>query len=167
MKQDFRAEFFPDNYYHIFNHAVGSEKLFIQSDNYLYFLGKISQYLFPIADIYAYSLLPQHFHLFLSIKNADALQKEMERLQYPKRKEENIYPVFLLQQFSNMFNAYTKALNKQQLRKGKLFIEPFNRKLISTQADFIKVVKYVHFNPVKHGYCKKVEDYPYSSYIKF
>ena len=30
-----------DKFYHIFNHAVGNEKLFANNDNYTYFLKKV------------------------------------------------------------------------------------------------------------------------------
>lgn len=42
-------KFEPDSYYHIVNHAVGSENLFRTDDNYRYFLKKYAQYSLPFA----------------------------------------------------------------------------------------------------------------------
>ncbi len=47
--------------YHIYNHAVGSEYLFRNNDNFKYFN--------PVVDTYAYCLLPKHFHLLIKIKD--------------------------------------------------------------------------------------------------
>lgn len=40
----------PDTIYHIFNRAVGNEKLFREEDNYRYFLTKICNNVFSIVS---------------------------------------------------------------------------------------------------------------------
>jgi hypothetical protein len=55
----------PNNKYHIFNQAVGSEKLFRNDDNYIYFLKKFGQYISPIATTFCYVLIPNHFHFWV------------------------------------------------------------------------------------------------------
>ena len=47
---------------------------------------------------------------------------------------------------------------------GKLFMEPFNRSLIDSSAYYINTAHYIHANPVHHGFCQRVDDWPYSSY---
>jgi len=49
--------------YHIYNHAVGNENLFRCDENYRYFLKKYAEHISPIADTFAYCLMPNHFHL--------------------------------------------------------------------------------------------------------
>jgi putative transposase len=39
--------------------------------------------------------------------------------------------------------------------------------LIRNDADFSRHVDYIHFNPVKHGYVQRVDDWPYSSFHRF
>jgi hypothetical protein len=88
----------------------------------------------------------------------------MELLKFRQGGDLNIIPDFLLQQFSNCFNAYSKAFNKVYSRKGKLFMEPFNRKSITTPEYYNKLIHYIHANPVHHGLCNTVNEWPYSSY---
>lgn len=161
---DFRALLFPNEYYHVFNRAVGKEKLFTTEDNYRYFFQQFSFYLSPLSDLFCYCLLPNHFHFFLRMKDPNVIRLHMKDLSYRKGSNIEDIPTFLLQQFSNCFNSYTKALNKQQKRKGKLFMEPFNRKTISTPEYYTKLVHYIHANPVHHGLCDKIDEWPYSSY---
>lgn len=67
-------------------------------------------------------------------------------------------------QFSHLFNAYTQAINKRFKRTGSLFEKPFHRKLITSDNYFQKLIYYIHNNPVHHGLCKNINDYPWSSY---
>jgi putative transposase len=153
----------PGDYFHVFNRAVGNEKLFLIEDNYYYFLNLFQKYISPVSDLFSYSLLPNHFHFFLRFKNSIEIFKQMELVEY-RYAELNMQPKFLLQQFSNFFNSYTKSFNFQFGRKGKLFIEPFCRRSVSNPGYYTKLVHYVHSNSVHHGLSKKVESWPYSSY---
>jgi putative transposase len=162
--KDFRALLVPEAYYHVFNRAIGNEKLFVIADNYRYFFQLFHSYISPVADLFCFSLLPNHFHFFLRTRDATAISTQMEKLNYRHGNAVDLIPDFLLQQFSNCFNAYTKAFNNQQKRKGKLFMEPFNRKTIATPEYYTKIIHYIHANPVHHGFCKKIKEWPYSSY---
>jgi len=63
----------PDKYYHIYNHAVGGDNLFCSNENFNYFLQKYKHYITPIADTFAYCLMPNHFHLAVRIKSKKEL----------------------------------------------------------------------------------------------
>ena len=54
--------------YHIFNRGNNSEKIFFEEENYRYFLKLLKKYIVPVADIYAYCLLRNHFHFLVRIK---------------------------------------------------------------------------------------------------
>lgn len=121
--------FVPNHYYHVYNRAVGSEKMFKEATNYFYFLNKIQQHILPVADIFCYALLPNHFHLFVQIKS----EKEVEEVfltnkaKLLQQKYDSNHVMFLAEQFGNSCNAYTKAYNKKYQRKGKLFMDNLNR----------------------------------------
>jgi putative transposase len=68
-------------------------------------------------------------------------------------------------QFSHLFNAYAQAYNKQYNRSGTLFIRPFKRKLIDSRYYLKQAILYIHNNPVRHGFCERPVEYPWSSYI--
>jgi putative transposase len=58
MRQDF---FEPGVIYHVFNRGNNKENIFFEEENYRYFLELLKKHLLPIADIYAYCLLKNHF----------------------------------------------------------------------------------------------------------
>src|SRR5690554_686531 len=142
-----------DATYHIFNRGNNRENIFFEERNYLYFLELLKRHILPIADIYAYCLLKNHFHLLLKIKDSNEI---------PSKFNEKPHLAF-----SNMFNAYAKAINKMYSRKGSLFQEHLKRKRIIDEKYFIQALGYIHLNPVKHGFTDNFKDYPHSSYKAF
>jgi putative transposase len=158
------ASLYDNRYYHVFNRSVGDEKLFVTRENYRYFLEKLGSYLSPVSDLFCYNLLPRHFNLFIRMKNAEALCKHMELLKYRCGSDGAHISQFLLEQFSNCFNSYAKAFNKQRNRKGRLFMEPFRRKRIRDPTDFVQLIRAIHTDPVHKGLCKNIDDWPHSSY---
>jgi putative transposase len=80
------------------------------------------------------------------------------------RYDNKVISEFVMEQFSNFFNSYTKSFNKVFGRKGKLFMDHTRRNNIADGSHFIKIVHYIHANPVHHGYCTSVEDWNFSSY---
>jgi REP element-mobilizing transposase RayT len=150
-------------YYHIYNRGVNGASLFYNDDNYSYFLKLYAQHVDPIADTYAWCLMNNHFHLLVRIKDVDEVGVNTpDRVSNPVRGGATIKPPH--QYFSNMFNAYTQAVNRQQGRTGSLFERPFHRKQIGESDYFRQLVAYIHNNPVKHGFVDDCSDYPWTSY---
>ncbi|MCK4975785.1 MAG: transposase [Anaerolineales bacterium] len=140
--------------YHIFNRGINRENIFVEEDNYRYFLELFAKHILPIADLYAYCLLPNHFHLLVRIKTEIDLTgfENLSGLPRPSQK------------FSNLFNAYAKAFNKRYNRTGSLFQRPFRRVVVTSNAQLFHLVTYIHRNPEKHGLVDDFQDWPYSSY---
>ena len=63
----------PGGTFHIYNRGNNREILFPEKRNYVYFIRQVQKYLPDIAEIYAYCLLPNHFHLALRIKDMEVL----------------------------------------------------------------------------------------------
>ena len=174
-----------DTYYHIYNRGNNGENIFVQERNYTHFLNLLFKYIEPIANTFAYCLLRNHFHLAVRIKS------EEEILQYLKTQKKTLkvtsanqphnrqtslanpnpdqpgkplrsnYPS---QQFSNFFNAYSKAINTAYGRTGSLFQHPFGRVPITNERQFWNVIAYIHQNPQKHKFVEDFRDWKYSSY---
>ncbi len=140
-------------YYHIYNRGNNSENLFRQEENYRYFLKLYAKYILPVADTFAYCLLPNHFHLLVQIRDLTG-SPNLSGLKALKPS----------QQFSNLFNAYTKAVNKHYQRHGALFERPFKRIPVASERYFAKLVAYIHQNPQRHGLIDDFRQWPYSSY---
>ena len=65
---DYHIPLLPDKTYHIFSRAIGKEKLFLEDENHKFFLRKYKLHISPVADTFAYTLLPNHFHFLIRIK---------------------------------------------------------------------------------------------------
>ncbi|MGE0088029.1 MAG: transposase [Bacteroidales bacterium] len=152
-----------DRFFHIYNHAVGNEKLFKSNGNYSHFTMLFKKYMIDYVELYAYCLMPNHFHFILKIRSEQEITNVLKINQKPFNKAESTSKV-LSRQFSHFFNSYAQAYNKQYNRKGSLFANRFRRKNIDNEQYFTKLVCYVHLNPVQADLCSKIEDWQHSSY---
>lgn len=147
----------PGNFYHIYNKGINGENLFKSRENYPYFLGLLEKYIGPVAEIHAWCLLKNHFHFLLKIREIQN-QRSSQQLEMNKWIDPS-------KAMSNLFNAYAKAINKVYGRTGGLFETPFKRKLVNSELYLKQLVFYIHNNPVKHGFCNSMVEYPWSSYL--
>jgi putative transposase len=173
-------------YYHIFNRGNNREDIFKEEKNYAYFLKLYEHHIEPVALTYAYCLMRNHFHLLVKIreqkhlpgyKHPPGLQdlEGVEQISYdgPIREQEHLPGFRNLEgvrttnpsrAFSNLFNAYTKSINKMYGRTGSLFEKNFRRIEVDSDQYFARLVHYIHFNPQKHGFSDDYRGYPNSSY---
>lgn len=147
----------PGKIYHIYNRAVGSELLFREESDYAWFFAKWMKYIFPITDLYAYCLIPNHFHALVKIKPETELISAKGGLT-------DITPQKISLVFSRFFNSCARSYNLKYQRKGKLFMQSFKRKVIDDDCYFTQIVYYIHRNPVHHSLVNDVHLWEYSSY---
>lgn len=166
----------PEKVYHLYTHANGSENLFRSDENYYYFLKKYREHIYPVVETLAYCLMPNHLHLMIQVRT----EKELLEFGRSKKTTPGAYPYLtgfqnlsgmgmvlprmVSQQFSNLFNAYTKAYNKKYKRMGALFCRPFRRKLVDNDDYFTTLMVYIHLNPIRHGFVKELPDWLHSSW---
>jgi putative transposase len=163
MKHPIPLEF--NKYYHIYNRGINSETIFRERSNYEHFLRLYAKHIEPVAETFAWVLMKNHFHLLVRIFAEEEInfivpKEEKKHIIYPVRKKYN--PT---QQFGNLFNAYAKAFNKRYNRTGSLFETPFDRIPVNNERYFKQLIFYIHNNPVHHGFCDMIFDYPWSSYL--
>lgn len=139
-----------EKYYHLYNRGNNKENIFLNEGNYAYFLKLVAKYLLPICEIYSYCLLPNHFHFIVKIKGVNELPEAFERAK-------------LHQPFSNLFNTYSKAFNKQNNRRGSLFQEQLKRIEIKETKYLRSLIIYVNTNPSHHG-LGDYKEYEHSSF---
>lgn len=145
-------ELVPGYFYHIYNRGIGKDKIFFKDDNYIYFLRKYNQYLYNYVETYSYCLIPNHFHLLVRVRDSIFLK-------------DGISAPDISEQFRKFFISYSMSINKQEKRMGSLFIKNFKRKIILKDNYIRSVIFYIHYNPVHHNICKKIEEYKWSSYL--
>ena len=164
----------PNSSYHIFNHANGFENVFREPENCRYFIEKYCLYISPIAETYAYCLMPNHFHLVVWIRRRETIEKIIinsnssfsKVLNFGKAEKikNEIVEKYISKQFANFFSCYTQSFNKRYDRMGSLFIKNFKRQPIEDKQHFLNAIVYTHRNPIHHGFRKDFHEWEYSSY---
>ncbi|MCU0326727.1 MAG: hypothetical protein MUF45_15990 [Spirosomaceae bacterium] len=153
----------PNQYYHIYNRGINGEKLYKNPTNYTYFLKKYHQYIYPIADTFAYCLMGNHFHISLKIKSVEELTLTGFETRSGLKTPED-YSKFISKQFSHLFNSYAQSINKAFGKTGGLFETPFKRELIENDEYLKQLICYIHLNPIKHNFTDNFRTYPHSSF---
>lgn len=183
----------PGNSFHIFNHANGFENVFCNAENFRYFLEKYWLYIYPVAETYAYCLMPNHFHVVVRIRKRQVIEalirnknssmnyrdlnfgkvksvisnRNTDDVNFSKVKvkiSDSQVEKYISRQFANLFSCYTQSFNKVYHRRGSLFIKNFKREPINDKQHFLNVVVYTHRNPIHHGFCKEYNEWDFSSY---
>ncbi|VAW14554.1 hypothetical protein MNBD_BACTEROID03-1598 [hydrothermal vent metagenome] len=174
--------------YHIYNQGNNQRTLFFKQENYLFFLKKIKIYVSPYADIVAWCLMPNHFHLMILLREEELPVSESDtmtqshRITTKKRTLNNSIAILL--------RSDTRAINIQQNTSGSLFkahtkAECINcHKVIApsftTQKGATKInvqnperqypqicFDYIHQNPVNARLVKNEIDWEFSSALDY
>ena len=139
---DYYTPFYINQFYHIYNRGNNGEKIIFSYENYRFFLKRFDQHLSGIAETFAYCILPNHFHFLIKVIDKDKVSVN----------------------FKNFFISYSKSINKQEGRTGSLFQKRFKRTIIENSSSLLRVILYIHSNPLHHNIRKDFTNYPYSSY---
>ncbi|SRR5258706_7911286 len=164
--------------YHVFNRGIDKRIIFMTKSEYQRAIDCLSYYQFAsppmkfskyqtlqevrksdilaqfqsrsnkLVDIYAFCLMPNHFHFLLTQLRENGIAKFM----------------------ANFQNSYTRYFNIKHDRIGSLLLDQFKGVQIETDEQFIHVSRYIHLNPVTAYIVKKfidLYDYPWSSYPEY
>ena len=147
--------FIKDCSYHIYNRS--NEIVFHNRENYLFFLRKIREHILPYCDILAYCLMPNHFHLIVTVKAEGAAFIDNIRLEEMQ---------VLSRGIGTILSSYTQALNKQQGRRGSLFAHKTKAKILNEAKDdyALNCFMYIHQNPILANLVDKMEEWEFSSF---
>jgi len=180
--------------YHIYNQGNNRQRIFFKEENYLFFLKKIKTHVAPFADILAWCLMPNHFHLMVRVNEVKLPTEAFAQSEITIASTHGVtqsHPVSknrtLNDSIAIMLRSYTRAINKQEQRSGALFREATKAECLTctqgitpsvynTRSGTIVPIdnpekeypqtcfNYIHQNPVKARLVKKPEDWDYSSY---
>jgi hypothetical protein len=159
-------------YYHIYNRGNNRENLFLSSRNYRYFLRLYGQHIMPVAETFAYSLLPNHFHFSLRTRTEEEQEAYfLESLESspilevgPLSKSKPFKLRHPSRAFNNFFIAYARSFNNETGRTGALFESPFERKIVDNHRYLLRLITYIHRNPQAHGFVDDFRDWAWTSY---
>ena len=131
--------------YHVMIRGVNKQDIFWDEEDRKKFLSNLKttkeKYMY---QLYAYCLMPNHVHLLIKHKEKDILAKIMQSLSV----------------------RYSIHINKKYDRVGHLFQGRYLSKAVNTNAQVLRVQRYVHQNPEKAG-IEKMSKYAWSSYNQY
>ncbi len=168
--------------YHIYNQGNNSRNIFFKDENYHFFLKKIKAYVLTYADILAWCLMPNHFHLMVLVKETEIIQGFTQSEALNIKQKETLTTRSLNHSIGIMLRSYTRAINKQEGLSGSLFRKETKAECINCPKgmtpSFIKskiniqypekqypqvCFEYIHQNPVKAKMVKNETDWEFSS----
>ena len=174
--------------YHIYNQGNNKQNIFYDRDNYIFFLKKINKYILPYADVLAWCLMPNHFHLMVLVNKIElTTSTNLEINSNSNHRVTPSHPVIarsLNSSIAILLRSYTRAINKQTNRSGSLFREATKAECINCFEDikpsFINsnilissllpekqypqvCFNYIHENPVKANLVKNATFWEFSS----
>lgn len=148
--------FDPGAYYHLYNRGVNRKAIFFETRNYLYFLFNIERYLLPVADLVAYCLMPNHYHLLIFIKQTSEVTSEVS----PTSEVTSEVSKAMMK----ISVSYTKTINNYYGRVGPLFQGAFQAKHVESDLYLSHLIGYIHLNPVASELVESPEEWMYSSF---
>ncbi len=135
----------PGFIYHIYNRGNNHQDVFFREEDYIMFLKNLKLYLLDYCELYAFALLPNHYHLLLKVNY------NIERFAFNK-------------QISKVILSYTNRINFKYNRIGNLFQCRFRRIKIENEHYLKRLVYYIHYNPQKHDIVADFRSYKFCSY---
>ena len=162
--RDYKS-FAPGEYYHLFNRGNGKMDIFNDASDYIFFLSRVEEYLYPdrkdrrapsaryerksfpagTFTLVAYCLMPNHYHLLFRQNDSTSLSALM----------------------LGLTTSYSKYFNKKYDRVGSLFQDQFKAVHISSNEQLLWASAYIHQNPRISRLVKEPSTYPYSSYSEY
>ena len=157
------------NFYHIYNRGNNKQPIFFEKKNYHHFLKLFDKYLDGFVDVYAYCLMPNHFHFLIKILELARTIEVHQDYRSFKNPASLLVPakttvVSLDKAFKTFFMTYAKGINSVYNRTGALFQQKFKKKEITDDSYFTSIIQYIHANPIAAGLCNSYEDWEFSSY---
>ena len=95
----------------------------------------------PLAHLFAWCVLPNHYHLLIETENLTSVTSAL----------------------GSLHGRTSRAWNVAERTTGRTVFHRTADRRIRSEAHFWATLNYVHHNPVYHGYAKRWTDWPWSS----
>ena len=152
-------QFGPGEYYHVYNRGNGKKNIFLDDEDYKFFLLRLRQNLYPdTREKHRFQLLPQnsfslvsyclmsnHFH-FLLRQNSEVPTTKL---------------------IAKLCTSYSMYFNKKYEHVGHVFQDRYKQINIFDDEYLVWLSLYVHLNPKTAGIVSDPSKYPWSSCADF
>ncbi len=160
MKYRDYKDFGEGEYFHVFNRGNQKMKIFLDNQDYNFFITRLKQYLgleeyknyrqtnvLPKKSfsVISYCLMPNHFH-FLIRQNKDVPTSKL---------------------ILKLCTSYSMYFNKKYKRVGHVFQGRFKQKLIDDDEYLLWLSAYIHQNPKLDSIVSDSKKYNWSSYLEY
>lgn len=131
--------------YHLIARGNNGQKVFLKPTDYESFVSALCavRQRYPFC-LYAYALMPNHFHLLVEVKEV---------------------PTARLMQ--SLLTAYVRGFNRRYRRRGHLFQGRYNAIICDRDSYLLELVRYIHLNPVRAGLVKRPSDWKWSGHAEY
>lgn len=135
---------YPGALYHVFSRGNNKNRIFWDAQDFRVFIKRIKRYHEKYDfKLYAYVLMPNHFHFLLQTSQIP-LSKVMQ----------------------GMLQSYAIWFHKKYKSVGHLFQSRYTPILCQQETYFLTLIRYILMNPVRAGLADTPEQYPWSSYSR-
>lgn len=123
--------------------GINREYIFEKDEEKLKYLSLIKKYSIENkVSIIAYCIMDNHAHLLLYANDSKKISLFMQEIN----------------------SKYARYYNKKKERVGYVFRNRFESKIMGTELQTLRCIKYIHMNPVKAHIVESEEKYQFSSY---
>jgi len=147
--------------YHIYNRSNDRTPVFHDDENYQFFLKKLVRQMKGVAEIIAYCLKPNHYHLL--VMPLDTIVSEITT---KNNGELSVFPTPKLgEAVRRLQMGYSKSYNLHFGRTGSRWCQHASVKNHGTSVN--SSMKYLHFNPVEAGLVNDPSEWGFSSFNEY
>ena len=133
--------------YHVKWRGIDRQTIFLDDADCIKFLSLCAAVIGEWFEVLAFCLMGNHLHLLIKTRKdtAEEMELAMKRLGI----------------------RYAQYFNRRYLRVGPVFQGRYKSVPVQTRNYFLRVMRYIHQNPVKADLCDLPQEYPWSSYIDY
>ena len=131
--------------YHVMTRGNDGQKVFLGESDYQAFIEALRtvRQRYPFS-LYAYVLMPNHFHLLLEVHR---------------------FPTARILQ--SLLTGYARRFNKIHRRRGHLFEGRYKASVCDRDSYLLELVRYIHLNPVRAKMVKRPGKWPWSGHGEY
>jgi len=159
---NYRRVFIQNSYVHIIILSYERNPIFIKNIKLLRQAFKNAKNYFSF-DITAISVLPDHIHFILKPADINEYPRIITSIKYYFSKNY----VGLESPTYNVNESSPLKIGYKNKREKGIFQHRYYEHTIVDENELNKIIDYIHYNPVKHGYVDKVKNWAYSSFKNF
>ena len=135
-------EISPTGYYHVMMRGINRDSIYQTPGDKTYFVKTLKK--LEDISIAAYCVMDNHVHIVLQAE-AEALMAALRKLNL----------------------TYAMWYNSIRKRVGHVYQNRYRSEIITSDGHLLRVIRYVHNNPVKAGLAREVKQYSWSSYREY